>query len=87
LSIMEEKNTEKKMYTVQEAATYLGVSRIKISQLLRDKDLTAIPNKLDSREKLIAKDQLDELLRQYGKGVTESSPPKLDPQELEAVGV
>ena len=68
MDIMEEKDTEKKMYTVQEAATYLGVSRIKISQLLRDKDLTAIPNKLDSREKLIAKEQLDDLLRQFGRG-------------------
>ena len=68
LNIMEEKAAEKKMYTVQEAATYLGVSRIKISQLLRDKDLTAIPNKLDSREKLIDRNQLDKLLSQYGRG-------------------
>ena len=68
LNIMEEKAAEKKMYTVQEAATYLGVSRIKISQLLRDKDLTAITNKLDSREKLIDRNQLDKLLSQYGRG-------------------
>ncbi len=58
---MVETPERKKVYTVQEAADYLGVSRVKISKLLRDKVLTAEINPLDSREKLITLKQLDKL--------------------------
>lgn len=52
---------KKEMYTVQEAADFLGVSRIKISKLLRDSVLTAETNPLDTREKLIRLEQLERL--------------------------
>lgn len=48
-------------FTVQEAAEFLGVSRMKLSKLLRDKILTSEINPLDTREKLIMRSQLEKL--------------------------
>lgn len=47
--------------TILGAAEYLGVSRDKVSRLIRAGKLTTIENQLDSRSRLIAKVQLDTL--------------------------
>lgn len=52
---------KKKIFTVQEAADYLGVSRVKISKMLRNRILTSEINLLDTREKLITLEQLERL--------------------------
>ncbi len=52
--------------TVLVAAEYLGVSRDKISRMIRSGQITAIPDPVDTRQKLIARSQLD-ALRPSGK--------------------
>jgi excisionase family DNA binding protein len=47
--------------TVLEAASYLGVSRDKITRMIRAGELTVIPNQIDKRERLISRKQLDKL--------------------------
>lgn len=47
--------------TVMAASKYLGVSREKLSRLIRTGKLSPITNELDSRERLIPKSQLDAL--------------------------
>lgn len=54
-------NSEKRFYTVEEAAEYLDVSRIKIYRLIKEGELHATQNKLDKRQRLIAKEELDKL--------------------------
>ncbi len=48
--------------TVLAAADYLGVSRDKVSRMIKAGTLTAEVDPLDSRQKLIPKKQLDALL-------------------------
>ncbi len=47
--------------TIKEAAEYLGVSRVKVNNLIRQGMLTAESNVLDAREKLIPLPQLADL--------------------------
>lgn len=47
--------------TVTASAKYLGVSRRKIARLIDSGELNPVPNKLDNRERLIPKSQLDAL--------------------------
>ncbi len=47
--------------TVQEAATYLGVSRFKLARLIRDGELRAYVTPLDKRRRLIKRADLDAL--------------------------
>ncbi len=51
----------KEVFTVLEAAEYVGVSRAKISQLIRENKLTTLENPLDKRQSLISRSQLDKL--------------------------
>ncbi len=74
---------EKELLTVQQAADFLGVSRIKISRLLKNGTLLAKPNPLDSRQKLIPREQLDSL-KPYTLSKPNSKTKKVydsDPQE------
>lgn len=66
---------DKKLFTIQEAATYLGVSRAKISLLVSKQELSFTNNPLDARQKLISKEQLDRLK-------TYPTAPKLKTDEL-----
>lgn len=50
------------LLTVMAAANYLGVSREKLSRLIRTGKLSPSINELDSRERLIPKSQLDALI-------------------------
>jgi len=53
-----------KLISVKDAAEFLGVSRMKISKMLKSGALVAEVNPLDTREKLIPIEQL-ELLKGY----------------------
>jgi hypothetical protein len=57
----QQENNSKELYTVEEAAQYLGVTRMKIYRLLEEKELNAEINPLDKRQKLIERFQLDRL--------------------------
>jgi excisionase family DNA binding protein len=57
---------EKKNLTVQEAADALNVRRERIWKLMADGVLTAEPSKLDGRQKLIPREQVDALLLEEG---------------------
>lgn len=48
--------------TLNEARALLGVSRMKIWRLVKEGTLTAIPNKLDKREKLVSKSEVLSLI-------------------------
>src|SRR5438270_7038497 len=56
----------KKNLTVQETADVLNVRRERIWKLLAEGVLTAEPSKLDGRQKLIPREQVDALLREEG---------------------
>lgn len=58
---MTQSEGDNQLFTVQDAAKYLGVSRTKVSFLIRDGVLTTLENPLDKRQGLITKDQLDKL--------------------------
>lgn len=47
--------------TVQEAAKYLGTTRQKVSRLIARGVLTTEENPLDTRQKLISREQLERL--------------------------
>jgi predicted DNA-binding transcriptional regulator AlpA len=49
---------KKDLITLNEARSLLGVSRMKIWRLVKEGSLTAIPNKLDKREKLVSKSEV-----------------------------
>jgi len=49
------------LLTVSAASQYLGVSRDKVSRLIKSGQLTAVDDVLDSRQKLIPRSQLDAL--------------------------
>jgi excisionase family DNA binding protein len=49
------------LLTLNDAAEYLGVSRMKLWRLMKEGKLTAVINELDNREKLISKMELDAL--------------------------
>jgi excisionase family DNA binding protein len=55
---------KKKYLAVQEAAHFLGVTRAKVSQMLRDGDLKFHRDPLDKRIRLIAREELEEVLSQ-----------------------
>lgn len=57
---------EKKNLTVQEAADALNVRRERVWKLLSDGVLTAVPSKLDGRQKLIPREQVESLLLEEG---------------------
>ena len=50
--------------TVTEARDYLGVSKVKIAQLIADGILPSVENKLDKRSRLITRVDLEALKRQ-----------------------
>src|SRR5689334_15874540 len=56
--------------TVIAAAKYLGVSRDKLSRMIRDRQLEVIENPLDGRQRLIARSELD-ALRPPGRIITD----------------
>lgn len=71
--------------TVNEAASYLGVNRVKINTLLRRGVLKAETNPLDARQKLVSRQQLD-ALKEYLPEKPQPTPvPQLNPAELEEV--
>ena len=47
--------------SLSDAARYLGCSRVKITQLVKDGVLPYTVNALDKRAKLVSKDDLDKL--------------------------
>jgi|GEM_PF-1042100 len=49
------------LLTLNDAAEYLGVSRMKLWRLVKNGTLTAVENPLDNREKLIGKLEMDKL--------------------------
>lgn len=49
------------LITVAEARALLGVSRVKIAQLLKRGDLRSFSNPLDGREKLISRAEVEAL--------------------------
>ncbi len=49
--------------SLSDAAKYLGCSRVKITQLVRDGTLRYTVSALDKRAKLVSKDDLDDLKR------------------------
>jgi excisionase family DNA binding protein len=57
---------EKKNLTVQEAADALNVRRERVWKLMADGVLTAEPSKLDGRQKLIPRAQVEALLLEEG---------------------
>jgi excisionase family DNA binding protein len=57
---------EKKNLTVQEAADMLNVRRERIWKLMNDGVLTAHPSRLDGRQKLIPREQVEALLLEEG---------------------
>src|SRR5689334_23315758 len=57
---------EKKNLTIQEAADALNVRRERIWKLVTDGVLTAVPSKLDGRQKLIPREQVENLLLEEG---------------------
>ncbi len=57
------------VFTILEAARYLGVSRVKVYRLLSENLLTAEIDPLDKRKKLIKRQQLDQLKRRSSKSV------------------
>lgn len=59
-------SSEKRYYTVEEAAEYLEVSRIKIYRLIKESELHPTQNKLDKRQRLISKEELDRLKNPSG---------------------
>jgi excisionase family DNA binding protein len=63
--------------TVIAAAKYLGVSRDKLSRMIRDRQLEVVENPLDGRQRLIARSELD-ALKPSGRIIT-------DPQQLQPV--
>lgn len=69
-------------YTVKQAAEYLGVTRQKIHQLLKDGELHPDKNPMDKREKLIPIAELDRL-KQYLPATQEK--PVMDMQETQPV--
>ncbi len=60
---------EVEFLTVMAAAAYLGISRDKLSRLIRAGKLKALENPLDSRQRLIARRELD-ALRPPGRVIT-----------------
>lgn len=58
---------QKKYLTVQEAAAFLGVTRAKVSQMLRDGVLKFHVDPLDKRIRLIAMTDLQDVLSQSHK--------------------
>jgi excisionase family DNA binding protein len=52
---------EDEYMTLNEAKEYLGVSRVKISQLVRDGKLKTSENPLDSRSKLVKSEEVKKL--------------------------
>ena len=66
-----------KFMTVQEAAKYLGVSRAKISTMLKQGDLTAVVNPLNQRQKLIEISQLTQF-KNFLKGPSEETEEERD---------
>jgi excisionase family DNA binding protein len=63
--------------TVIAAAKYLGVSRDKLSRMIRDRQLEVVENPLDGRQRLIARSELD-ALKPPGRIIT-------DPEQLQPV--
>ena len=57
---------EKKNLTVQEAADMLNVRRERIWKLMNEGLLTAHPSKLDGRQKLIPREQVEALFLEEG---------------------
>lgn len=66
----------KEVLTVSEAAEYLGVSRTKMWQLIKEGSLPAAQNPLDKRERLIPSSALEQL-RSRG-----SQPPRPYPRTI-----
>lgn len=60
-------SNEKELYSIQEAAEYLGVSRVRIWKLVKEGVLITIKDSLDSRKSLISKEQLDKLKKTSSK--------------------
>src|SRR5438270_611620 len=58
--------SEKKNLTVQEAADELNVRRERVWKLMADGVLTAERSKLDGRQKLIPREQVEQLLLEEG---------------------
>ncbi|MDD5700836.1 MAG: helix-turn-helix domain-containing protein [Dehalococcoidales bacterium] len=46
---------------LKEAREYLGISRVKMTKLVKDGVLKAIPDPLDSRSMLVKKDDVEKL--------------------------
>lgn len=57
---------ERKKLTVQEAADMLNVRRERVWKLMMDGVLSTEPSKLDDRQKLIPREQIDALLLEEG---------------------
>ena len=74
------------LLTLNDAAEYLGVSRMKLWRLVKDGTLTAVENPLDNREKLIGKFEMDKLKarapRRGNQPVTERLTGMLTKEEL-----
>lgn len=76
--------------TVLAAASYLGVSRDKLSRMIRAGQIETLPNPLDGRQRLIDKSQLD-ALKPAGRIITDieqlqSAPPPTPPHEKDRSG-
>jgi excisionase family DNA binding protein len=53
--------------TIGEAAALLGVSRQKLGRMVRDGVLSARPSRLDARERLIPRHEVEGILRDEGR--------------------
>lgn len=65
--------------TVIAAARYLGVSRDKLSRMIRARQLEVVENPLDGRQRLISRLELD-ALKPSGRIIT-------DPEQLQQISV
>jgi excisionase family DNA binding protein len=80
---------EKKKVTVQEAADMLNVRRERIWKLMADGVLTAEPSKLDGRQRLIPREQVEALLQEEGyrpRRTVRPKVPKASQGQSEGVG-
>ena len=59
-------NVRRRKYQVTEAAKRLGVSRTKLWKMIKNKEIAARPDPLDSRKKLIDEADIDALLERRG---------------------
>jgi excisionase family DNA binding protein len=64
--------------TVTQARELLGVSKVKIARMIRDGELTTVPDKRDARVKLVKRSDVERILQSPTRMREDDDDPKID---------